>query len=325
MKGLISIIVPIFNVEGYLSKCIESLLAQTYANIEILLIDDGSTDGSGKIADKYAELDGRVKAFHQPNGGISSSRNKGLDVMTGDYVMFVDGDDFVEKDFCKTALDLAIEHQVDIVSFGFFYYWEEIGELERKATLEPRILNKEEAIRLLIRRRDVLYNYTWNKIFKSHLFKDVRFPEGISFEDVLVMHLLFDKVSTGIYLSDKVLYYYRKDRQGSITSSLRSSTAIHDRLVGEFERLEFVKTHYPSLEIDQYRPIVEVCFQGLTLLPSHHEDRKVIKRFLNDNKEKCLSATFCERHKRLKAYYYMRPLFYLATFYVRRHYYAAKH
>lgn len=321
--NLISIIVPVYNVEPFINRCVESLLAQTYTNIEILLIDDGSTDSSAEIADQYAERDDRIKVFHQPNGGISAARNKGLDVMTGDYVMFVDGDDFVSEDYCQVALDEAIEHQVDVVAFGYYLYWEQGDILKPKVTSAPKLLKKEEAIRELIRRREVMYNYAWNKIFKSWLFKDVRFPVGLSFEDVAIMHLVFDNMSTGVYLSNRILYYYRKDRQGSVTSSLRSTTSIHDRLVGEFQRLEFIRTHYPALERHQFGPIVEVCFQGLTLLPSHHEDRKVMKRFLNENKEKCLAATYAERRKRLLAYYYMKPLFYLATFYVKRHYYSS--
>lgn len=318
---MVSVIVPVYNVADYLPKCVDSLLAQTYSDIEILLIDDGSTDNSGIIADQYAERDSRVRTIHQPNSGVSAARNRGLDAMRGDYVMFVDGDDFVSKDFCKVALDLAIEKEVDIVSFGYFTFLDQGVELERRATREPRLLNKEQAIQELIRRRDVLYNYVWNKIFKSRLFDGVRYTEGLSFEDVAIIHLIFDKATTGVYLSNQVLYYYRKARPCSITSSLRSPVAIHDRLSGELERLEFVKEHYPALERYQFAPIVELCFQGLTLLPSGHDDRKEIKRFLDSNKEKCLAATFGKRRKRLKSYYYMKPLFNLATFYVKKHYY----
>ena len=325
MKELISIIVPFYNVESYLRQCLDSLVSQSYSNIEILLIDDGSTDKSGNIADEYAQRDNRIRAFHQPNGGISAARNKGLDVMSGDYVMFVDGDDYVDKDYCKVALNLAIEKHVDIVSFGYCLFIEQNGFIERNATRNPRLLNKEEAILELIRRREVMNNFVWNKIFKSQLFRDVKFPEGQTFEDVAIMHLLFDQV-TCVYLSDKVLYYYRRERRGSITTSykFKSSKAIHDRLIGELQRLDFIKEHYPALEIKQYSPLLGVCFQGLTLLPFGHKDRKLIKNFLNSNKAKCLSASFGKRRKRLKAYYYMKPLYYLASYYVKRHYYSPK-
>lgn len=318
---MVSVIVPIYNVADYLPECIESLQAQTNADIEILLVDDGSTDGSGRIADCYAKRDDRIRVFHQPNRGISAARNRGLDEMRGDYVMFVDGDDYVCKNFSEEALILAIEHQVDIVSFGYYMCSERSDTMEIKVTGAPRILNKEEAIKELIRRRDVMSNYAWNKIFKSEIFNSLRFQEGLTFEDVAIMHQVYDRSSSGIYLSDRALYFYRKDRPGSIMSSLRSPRAIHDRMIGEIERLEFVKAHYPKIEIDQYGPLVEVCFQGLTLLPSNHEDRKVIKAFLDSNKEKCLSATYGERRRRLRTYYYMKPLFYLASLYVKKHYY----
>ena len=318
---LVSIIVPIFNVEDYLPQCIDSLIAQSHSNIEIILIDDGSTDGCAGIVDRYAAQDRRIVAVHQPNGGISAARNTGLDVMRGDYVMFVDGDDYVEKDFCKEALETAIHHQVDIVSFGFNSFWGQGEKVSRKATREPRLLDRQEAIRELITRREVMYNYAWNKIYKNTLFDHVRFPAGRTFEDVAVMHQLFDASSTGIFVSNLVLYNYRRERPGNVMSSMRSATVIHDRLLDEMERLSFVQEHYPAFENKQLSSVVEVCFQGLTLLPSHHKDRKEIKSFLQENKNKCLRATCGIRKKRLLAYYYMPLLSYLATQYVKLRYY----
>lgn len=318
---LISIIVPIYNVERYLPQCIDSLIGQTYPCIEILLIDDGSTDDSGVIADSYAQRDERIVVIHQDNAGISAARNAGLEAMHGDFLMFVDGDDYVEVDFCKVALDLALTHQVDIVSFGYNAFWELSRNAVRKATRSPRLLEKQEAIQELITRRDVLYNFAWNKIYRVQQFADMRFPMGRSFEDVAVMHHIVERSSTGVYISDRVLYNYRRERHGSVVSSIRSEKVIHDRLLDEFERLEYVKKHYPEFENKQIAAVLEVCFQGLTLLPHRHEDRKRIKQFLKENKDKCLASSYDKRKMRLKAYYYMPPLFYLATLYVKLHYY----
>lgn len=324
MKDLISIIVPIFNIEDYLSKCIESLLAQSYRNLEILLIDDGSTDNSGKIADKYAELDDRIRTFHQSNGGLSSARNRGLDVMTGDYVMFVDGDDFVERDYCKTALDLAIEHQVDIVAFGFNRYWSEKEKFVPRKTRKPRLMAKNDAIKELILRRDAMYNYVWNKIFASNLFDGIRFPIGRRFEDVAIMHHVFHKAKTGVYLSDDVLYNYRQERSGSITLSGRSSASIHDRYQNEVERMSFIRENYQDLERQQFNALVGVCLLGLVFLPSGDKDKKEIKRFLADNRKRCLQQTIGKRKHRLEVYYYMRPLFPLVNYRMKRFYKTGK-
>lgn len=319
--SLISIIVPIYNVQDYLPRCMESILSQSYDNIEVLLVDDGSTDDSGKIVDQYAAKDSRVRAFHQRNQGISAARNCGLDAMSGDYVMFVDGDDFVEKDYCRDAVSMALEHQVDIVAFGFNKYWPHRDTYTPLKTREPRLMDRETAIKELIVRRDVMFNYIWNKIFASHIFEDVRFPVGRSFEDIAIIYRLYDKATTGMYFSDRVLYDYRKNRVGSITSTDTSVTAVHHRYLNEVERMQFIQENYPKLDRNELDAMVCACLRGLTFLPVGHEDRKEMKRFLLENKKKCLDATFGKRKKRLMAYYYLRPLFPLLNMYVKRRYY----
>lgn len=318
---LISVIVPVYNVATYLPRCLDSLIAQTYAHIEILLIDDGSTDGSADIVDQYASRDPRIRAFHRPNGGISVARNVGLDAMTGDYVMFVDGDDFVEQDYCKDALAMALKHQVDIVAFGFNKYWPHHDTFIPLKTTNPRLMDRETAIRELIDRGDVMFNYMWNKIFASHLFESIRFPEGRSFEDLATIYLLYDKAVAGLYFSDHVLYNYRKERRGSISSGDTSVAAVHHRYLNEVERLQFIQDHYPNLEKSELDAMVCACLRGLTFLPTGHEDRKEIKHFLKKNKKRCFDATDGKRKKRLLTYYYLRPLFPVINMYVKRHYY----
>ena len=285
------------------------MLAQTYANIEILLIDDGSSDGSGAIADHFAEKDVRITVFHQPHQGISEARNCGLDVMRGDYVMFVDGDDFVDKAFCKDALALALEHQVDIVSFGFNQLCVQSDKYICKATHAPRLLNKEAAISELIEREDVIYNFVWNKIFKSRLFEGIRFPVARTFEDVAIMHLVFEKSRTGIYVSDRIIYNYRLKRLGSITAGSTSEKSIHDRLTDEFERLEFIKTKYPGLEKKQMKYMLHLCLLGSVYLPDKHDDQKIIRHFLKSNKRECLVVSSGLRTIRLALLFLMPSVF----------------
>ena len=122
MEPLLSIIVPIYNVEQYIDKCIQSILNQTYQNLEIILVDDGATDRSGSIADSYAAKDKRIKVFHKENGGISDARNYGLDHVTGDYILFVDSDDFIENTMCERLFTIANSTHADMVSCNYYIY-----------------------------------------------------------------------------------------------------------------------------------------------------------------------------------------------------------
>lgn len=318
-EKLISVIVPIYNVDSYLSQCVESLLAQTYGNIEILLIDDGSTDNSGTIADSYVERDNRVSVFHQDNEGISAARNRGLDAMTGDYVMFVDGDDFVEANFCEGALNMIQQHHVEIVSFGYNLFWNR-EKCFGKAIDKPRLLNKEGMMKDFIKRTNSL-NYSWNKMFSRSLFDGIRFPVGRTYEDAATIYKLIDRSSTDIYVSDRILYNYRQDRAGSVNSQSRSNNVIHDRLLAEFERLEFVDSKYPRLKGLQIDYMVGLCMLGLTFLPRDHDDMVQIKQFLRSNKRDCITDTSGLRRFRLLAYYFLPPLFTLMNMLLKKYVY----
>ncbi len=119
MEGLISVIVPIYNFENCLQKCVDSILNQSYTNLEVILVNDGSKDQSGKVCDYYAQIDSRVKVIHKKNGGASDARNKGLDVATGEYIGFVDGDDWIEKDFFRTLYELIQTHEADLSMISY--------------------------------------------------------------------------------------------------------------------------------------------------------------------------------------------------------------
>ena len=182
MEKLVSIIVPVYNVEKYLSKCIDSILAQTYKNLEIILVDDGSKDNSGTICDEYSKKDKRIKIIHKPNGGISDVRNHGLKIATGDYIGFVDSDDYIAEDMFETLVSLLEKNDADIsiVSFYEYYNGKLIGVRENE---NVEIMNKVEAIKeLLIDRK--IQSYTWNKLFKKELFDGLQFPVGKNFEDI---------------------------------------------------------------------------------------------------------------------------------------------
>ncbi len=171
----ISVIVPVYNTEDYLRQCLDSLSAQTMENIEIIVVDDGSTDRSPKICDEYAEKDPRMIVIHRENGGLSAARNSGLDIAQGEYVLFVDSDDWVEPDFCKVPLDAARQTGADLVIFQRM--WHREGE---EAELQPPFPETGIADKgkILTKWWDIVGVISWNKLYRRSLFSNLRFPEG---------------------------------------------------------------------------------------------------------------------------------------------------
>lgn len=214
MNKIISIIIPVYNVERYLETCMESILKQTYKNIEIILVDDGSTDFSGKMCDHYAEIDKRVKVIHKENGGLSDARNKGILQASGEYIMFVDSDDMVSYDFVEYLLNLLKDNSADIAICDPVHchpdkkcYFEE--ETFRKV-FEP-----EEAIVEMLYQKSFLVA-AWGKLYKRECFNDISFPYGMLFEDSAIMYKVFDKTKKIVYGNAKLYGYMH--REGSITT-----------------------------------------------------------------------------------------------------------
>ena len=193
--------------------CLDSLLAQTMQEIEVLLIDDGSPDQCGRICDEYASRDSRFRVFHTDNHGLSAARNFGIERARGEYLMFVDSDDWVSPAFCQAAYNAAIENAADLVMFRHQRIKRNgrMGNLHHVKYLQG-LKTQEEAIDLLL---NGISDGAWNKLYRKELFKTVRYPEGKLFEDVITTYKLVYEAQK-IYYLDRILYYYRK-REGSIT------------------------------------------------------------------------------------------------------------
>lgn len=211
---LISIIVPVFNVAPYLRQCLESIRLQTLDNIEVIMIDDGSTDESGKIVDEYA-ADERFKAIHTENRGLSAARNRGIEKARAEWIMFVDGDDWVEKSFCDYPLGVAIENEAEIVIFGAFQVSEKGKTKKMKYQKDPlQVFDRERAI-------DDGGVAAWNKLYKRSLFDDIRYPEGYVFEDMATTHKLIFKANRIVKLTERLYYHrYRKDSLSHLSDNL---------------------------------------------------------------------------------------------------------
>ena len=203
MSSKISIIVPVYNVEPYLKKCLNSLLAQTYRDLEIILVDDGSPDICGQICDDYASRDSRIRVIHKTNGGLSDARNAGLEIATGDYIGFVDSDDWIEPDMFEYLLDGLLKTNSNISICNV------INSEDRRAVIKKtpyKVYSREEALYELL--SDRMENYAWNKLYARSLWNDVRYPKGRNFEDVLTIYKTFMRADKIVQLPD-AKYNYR--------------------------------------------------------------------------------------------------------------------
>lgn len=302
MNPLISILVPIYNVETYLYKCLDSIVNQTYRNLEIILVDDGSVDHSGAICEEYAAQDKRIIVIHQENKGLSEARNAALDIAKGMFVLFVDSDDWLEKNACENVLRKATEQQADLVSFGYNMV-SSSGKSSVYVTNSPGIKEKAYVMKQLIWHRWVVSDAVWNKFYSRDLFDGVRFPCGKENEDVGTLYKLIHKAKT-IYMSRDVLYNYLQ-REGSIIMNNNFYREHVNHMFFYEERLQFLRMYYPKLVdiqlsmilkrilIDMYRLKGDSCYKAI---------KSDFSAFICDNKDKlvkCLSYLF---------YYYCRAL-----------------
>lgn len=218
MNKLISIIVPVYNVEDYLEKCLNSIVQQTYKNIEIIVVDDGSTDGSSGIIKNYSNKDQRITVISKKNGGLSSARNAGLKKARGEYICFVDSDDWISDSYVKDMLDTALKDGSDIVICNMEYI--DSNGVINKYT--PKIMNastldKKNSIKKLLLGKEYRFHAT-NKLFRKNLFDGITFAEGKLYEDVFTTWKLF-VASDRASLLPKTLYYYLQKRTGSILNT----------------------------------------------------------------------------------------------------------
>ena len=214
---LISIIVPVYKVEKYLDKCVESIVEQTHKNLEIILVDDGSPDNCPAMCDEWAKKDSRIKVIHKKNGGLSSARNAGLDVCTGDYIGFVDSDDWIEPDMYEYLLDIGMKNNADVSRCEFVIEAENSDiTVDFQNDSELSMLSGDELIIELVN-GDYSEGAMWNKLYKRKLFDSVRFKEGITIEDCLANYYIYRQQVT-LVSSFAVKYHYLQ-RGDSITGT----------------------------------------------------------------------------------------------------------
>ena len=259
-EACISVIIPVYRVEPYLRKCLDSVLGQTYRNLEVILVDDGSPDGCGSICDAYGARDPRVTVIHQENRGVSAARNTGVGAARGEYIAFVDADDWVEAEHIGYLLQLIRQETADIA----------VCRCETKAQrggAEAVLLSGEEALRALLYQK-LFDTSPWSKLYRADIVKETPFPENMFFEDLAVVCRMFGKAKRVAY-SRRRTYHYRRTPDGTMNGG-------HvERLLDEARAAEmmyeYVTREYPSLTPAAESRRFSACCQVLLKLP---KDRK---------------------------------------------------
>lgn len=214
----ISIIVPVFNIENYITKCVDSLINQTYENIEILLIDDGSTDNSGNICDDLSKKDNRIKVVHKKNGGLSDARNYGISISKGKYITFIDGDDYIEDKMVENIVNIINSYNPEIIVTNFLRETDDGKIFKEKLPQKLGVCNTEESLRNML-----LTNFSaCNKFFKINLFKTIKFPVGKNYEDIYTVPDLV-LISNKIYFDENYYYHYMQRENSIIHSKFNKS------------------------------------------------------------------------------------------------------
>lgn len=239
---MISVIIPVYNVDRYLGECLDSVLAQTVKELEVILVDDGSTDRSGEICDMYAERDARVKVIHQPNSGRSAARNAALAAASGEYVGFVDSDDWIEPRMYETLLNALERTGADLAICGYWfeYTW---GRRVKQPMLPASTLPRDRAIELLVEDR-YIQSLSCDKLFRREVLQ-ARYPEGrATYEDSAVMLSWFSNLHE-VVICPEPMYHYRMRMSGVVNT--REPEPYFDKFTADIGRAEFLATNFPSL------------------------------------------------------------------------------
>lgn len=310
MEDLVSIIIPVYQVEKYLEKCLESVINQTYKKIEVILIDDGSKDNSGKICDEYAQKDKRIIVIHKNNEGVSKARNVGIECAKGTYITFVDSDDFIHKDYIEKLYELCKHNNADLSICGTKNILEN-EKVVKKSRKYKKNLDKEDGMKELLNEK----YYTcviWAKMYKKELFKNIRFNEKTKIaEDLEVLYKVLDKCKKISINTFENLYYYRI-RDDSATVNKYNSDWENEINISE-EIIKFVEKKYPNVvnyAIKRYVRINVTCIS------------KVLKYDKNIEQAICLRKNIVKLGK--KAYFKVDFIIRLKIFLIIKNIYILK-
>ena len=291
---LISVIVPVYNVESYVAECIESIQNQTYMNLEIILVNDGSTDASGDICDQYAAYDERIQVIHKENAGVSAARNTGIESANGDYIGFVDSDDYIAPTMYEDMLKLMAEHDLDIIECTAFRNNGDTNiEGCNDGSLE--IFNRDEALKMAMYDCFVA---VWSQLYKRRVISDVRFPVGRKFEDSAVSYLFIANTKRVGHIN-RCLYYYRLNPNSTTQTSFDAKSR-WDFVLGYEERLQYAIDHQLSYIDDCNSLLMKAVLSCLTAYYAkptgnqvyYDKCKRMIETYRNDASYKLLNSKY---------------------------------
>ena len=281
----ISIIIPAYNVEKYISRCIDSVLKQTYSNLEIILVDDGSKDKSGHICDIYKEKDSRIKVIHKENGGLSDARNYGIREAQGEYIVFIDSDDYVDSNYIEELYNLVIKDNVDMAITSHKIIGKKVKFKYEKSKFKEL---KEKILDRMLYDEDIDVS-AWGKIYNKKLFKNVEFPKGRLYEDAATFYKLVDQCD---YISvNNIPTYNYVIRSNSISQNSFSIKKM-DLIKSTEEMTEFIKNKYPNLINGCKRRLMFSYLSTLTQLTKSRKRNKAIEqqlfKYIKENRKEVL-------------------------------------
>lgn len=275
-KPLISIIVPVYNAAHYLERCIGSLVEQTYSILEILLIDDGSTDCSFEICEQYAKSDSRIKVFHQNNSGVSSARNLGLKNVHGDYVFFVDADDWIHKETIAFLYDIIKKTDSDVAFGGCLHVSGNAKPVDQSLKNDAIILSQKEILTLFFKRD---YSSCCNRLYRKSLLENLNFLENFTHgEDILFLYFVLNRCKH-VVVSKNPLYYYFFNKE-SVSHSLFSKKSM-DEFYSSRKLVEYVEADFPDLKDVAEIRVIEALSKLLSLTPKHPNFEEQFKELKN--------------------------------------------
>lgn len=276
MNPLISVIVPIYDVEKYLARCVDSIVNQTYKNLEIILVDDGSPDRCPQMCDDYAEKDSRIKVVHKKNGGLSDARNVGIAVATGEYISFIDSDDYVSDDFFECLLDVMNKENSDIAECSVVKFYEDNRFDEFSDDLSVKTYDTQDAMSALIA-ENPFHQHVWNKLYKTELVKDIPYAVGKLNEDEFWTYRVFGRANK-VARINKTMYYYFQ-RSSSIMGVGYNIRRL-DALEGKANRQKYIENNFPDLstqaKIDLYGSCM-FAYQSVLKFMSGADKKKALE------------------------------------------------
>lgn len=307
-KPLISIIIPVYNVEKYINKCVDSVINQIYSNLEIILVDDGSPDLCGKLCDEYSKTDSRIKVIHKKNGGLSDARNVGIDIASGSYIAFIDSDDWVRDDYINSLYEALIKTKSDVSVCEFSYITED-NKMLNSVTDDNHyeIFSNAEALVALMHTNKI-YTSAWGKLYKKELFTTRRYPKGKLFEDIPVTYDIFLQDIKVVFVANASYNYLYRE---SAISKMKFSPERMDSIYFIEDAMQKVVSKRPKLSGDAKVVLFRVYFSVWQTFYNKKEYKKYyysIKKNLNRYRWDVIKSKRCNIKLKIKALLTFLPL-----------------